>query len=277
MTLTHDPRPRSVPVLLALWVALAACEFPAQLGPLPDDGSSTGQTSDSTDSEPTSSVTFGTDDGPETSPTTGAPPELPEVERCAPVDGDVDCVEGQVCCSDDPAVLGGRMPNYASGVDNDVFGPPLFSADYNELSHSGVCMVPYQWPWVTLLDGCPLPCNPTWAEDRLNAFCGPDYACCSFAVVDPAKDCVIDPDTQRWRAVTGADIPALTSWGDAHATNQDPDLAGCMQHASGDDGVLADCLRQLSVADQRGFCLEACPCVEDLCDAKNPGWTPRCE
>ena len=88
--------------------------------------------------------------------------------------------------------------------------------------------------------------------------------------------------TGLWRAVTGADIfaqPALTGWGPGHSTNQDPDALGCATFAgtnSGADPTYVDCLNQLSVANQRGFCNATCPCVEDLCALKNPGAVPTC-
>jgi hypothetical protein len=40
--------------------------------------------------------------------------------------------------------------------------------------------------------------------------------------------------------------------------------------------ILADCYDQLSVANQRGFCYAQCPCIEDKCDQKNPGFVPKC-
>lgn len=65
-----------------------------------------------------------------------------------------------------------------------------------------------------------------------------------------------------------------------HTTNQDPAGESCNTFATVDgildEDVLADCDAQLSVADQRGFCYRSCPCEEDLCAAKNPGYVSRC-
>jgi hypothetical protein len=100
--------------------------------------------------------------------------------------------------------------------------------------------------------------------------------------LDPAKDCVMDSGTGLWRAVTGADIPKLSTWGDKHTTNQDPQGTSCTLFATGggtmpkDDAALADCYAQLTVADQRGFCYKSCPCIEDVCAMKNPGYVSPC-
>mgnify|MGYP000320098120 CR=1 FL=1 len=67
-----------------------------------------------------------------------------------------------------------------------------------------------------------MPCNPTWTEAQRQLICGAGSVCCPFQALDPARDCVIDPDTNRWRAVRGTDIPALSTWGNQHTTNQDP-------------------------------------------------------
>ena len=90
---------------------------------------------------------------------------------------------------------------------------------------------------------------------------------------------MIDPINNKWRSVRGTDIPTLSIWGDLHTTNQDPYGTSCQTFAGGlmpDQDILADCYAQLTVADRRGFCYQSCPCYEDLCDQKNPGWTPRC-
>ena len=223
-----------------------------------------------------------------TGPTSGAPdptegahgnPDGP----CQPTRGDADCAFDYVCCSDDPATTLGRLPNYffPDKLD-DKYGTPIFSANNDSLSASGQC-VKLGFP-TPLANGCPVPCNPTWEAARQTELCG-TAVCCPFTQVDPDKDCVVDPDTGKWRAVRGTDIGTLSVWGLQHTTNQDPTGASCKLFASGgiegappDMAVLADCYDQLSVADQRGFCFAAaaCPCTEDLCDQKNPGWVPRC-
>lgn len=203
---------------------------------------------------------------------------------CNPTNKDADCGFGYICCSDDPATTQGRVPNYFTQTVDDKYGTPIFSAENNELSYSGQCVKTggFDSPFAS---GCAVPCNPTWEAARVAEICGTVAVCCSFTELDPAKDCVIDPDTGMWRAVRGTDIGPLSKWGAQHTTNQDPTGASCTLFASGgvpgetpDKVVLDDCYDQLSVADQRGFCYapSACPCREDLCDMKNPGWIPRC-
>lgn len=220
-----------------------------------------------------------------TDPTTGPTPTsttgdgLPGVHAgaCKPIDGDVGCPAEHVCCSDDPATSQGRLPNYwEDGKVDDVFGNPLFSSINNELSHWGFCIDVGEFP-SPFANGCPIPCNPTWSEDQLAPICQGSQ-CCPFTAVDPAKDCILDPDTGRWRTARGQDvIDKLTGWGDELATNQDPFADSCTKLANGDQDALIDCIRQLGVADQRGYCFaDPCPCVEDVCDQKNPDWVPRC-
>lgn len=106
-------------------------------------------------------------------------------------------------------------------------------------------------------------------------------SCCSYTQVDPDLDCVLDNGT--WRAVTGEDVPTLTPWGSQHSTNQDPDGSKCTIYASAggtlDQAVYEDCVAQLTVADQRGFCSAPgdCPCQEDVCGQKNAGYVSRCQ
>jgi hypothetical protein len=223
----------------------------------------------------TTEVPDPTSGAPSTSGLTDAPTTGDEeFPRCDPSQGG--CSAG-VCCSDDPATVGGKTPNFfQSGLEDDEYGRPIFAGDNNELGTWGRCVEVggFVSPFA---NGCPVPCNPTWAPARTLEICGAQTSCCPFTELDPAKDCVLDPQTQRWRAVTGRDIPALTPWGDAHTTNQDPTGAGCQQFSAGDADVFNDCIAQLTVADQRGFCYAAgCPCREDLCDMKNPDWVPRC-
>ena len=198
---------------------------------------------------------------------------------CRPVDGDGACPTDYICCSDDPAAVGGRLPNYFDDDDEEVFGAPIFSGPNNALSHSGQCVDVGDFP-SPFASGCGVPCNPRWTEEQRLAICGVSSQCCSFTAVDPAKDCVLDPATSRWRAVRGSDIPALSTWGAQHTTNQDPAGQSCETFATVDGvvdmQVLSDCFMQLGVADTRGFCFAACPCTEDLCDQKNPDYVPRC-
>lgn len=200
---------------------------------------------------------------------------------CSPVaQNPAACPQDYVCCSDDPAATQGRLPNYFNGEEDEVYGVPIFSGANNALSYSGQCVAVggFVSPFGS---GCPVPCNPTWTAAENQTICGGTAVCCPFQTVDPAKDCVLDPETNKWRSARGSDIPALTPWGETHTTNQDPNGTSCNLFATPGGGpldldALTDCYAQLTVADQRGFCYFACPCYEDLCDQKNPGYVSRC-
>ena len=264
--------------LLLVLVAAVACtdrESPA------DD--STGQTADTSGTAPTTDPTDPT--SPASDPTDSMDPTTGALENpsgfCSPVAQDPGaCPADYICCSDDPAATQGRLPNYFDGGIDDIFGLPIFSSANNALSHSGQCVDIGEFisPFTS---GCPVPCNPTWEPADRERICGAGAQCCQFRQVDPIKDCVFDPVTSKWRSVHGTDIGTLTTWGPSHTTNQDPAGESCNAFASGGGGpvdkeVLADCYQQLTVADRRGFCFSSCPCQEDLCDQKNPGWVPRC-
>ena len=89
-----------------------------------------------------------------------------------------------------------------------------------------------------------------------------------------------------FRPVDGGDIGVFTMWRPAdHATHQDPNGDGCLGLALGDTSspVFQDCVRQLSVANQRGFCMQlgqgqACPTDQptfvDACTQLNGGVPP---
>ncbi|WAS93218.1 hypothetical protein [Nannocystis punicea] len=232
---------------------------PASTTAMPDDSATGGPTEDSTAGSTGDDVP-GAHDG-----------------ACKPVEGNT-CPTGHTCCSDDPATIQGLLPNYfKDGVIDDEVGTPLFSDDNNDLSYWGYCIETGGFP-SPLSNGCPVPCNPTWTVERRLQICGGSQ-CCPFTAVDPAKDCIQDPQSGRWRTVRGADISAkLTGWGTAHATNQDPFADSCKLFAGADQNALLDCISQLGVADQRGYCFTGeCPCVEDVCDQKNPDYVPRCD
>jgi hypothetical protein len=276
--MTHTTRtPR-----LALALLLAACgpdkadtDDDATDTPAVTDGSAdTTEPPPPTSSEPTTADDSTTEEDP------GNPAGV-----CDP-SADSLCPTDYVCCSDDPATVGGKTPNFFTNQNNDEYGAPIFSGNNNPLSTWGRCVAigGFASPFAS---GCPVPCNPTWEPTRTQEICGVTAICCPFTQLDPAKDCVIDPDTQRWRAVTGKDIGmsfngVQETWGDLHTTNQDPTGASCMLFASGGGGfnqaAFEDCIDQLSVADQRGFCYspDGCPCTEDLCDQKNPDYVPKC-
>ena len=219
--------------------------------------------------------------------------------RCNPstaaANPDSTCPGDEVCCSDDPATTGGRLPNYffpdkGKTAADTKYGIPIFSDQNNSLSSSGMCVqTGFETPLTET--GCPVPCNPKWDMAKRNEICGAAASCCQVQELDPEKDCVIDNTTGKWRAVKGTDLTdkpekpkmKLTSWGPQHTTNQDPTGASCKLFAAGgvagaapNKTVLNDCYNQLSVADQRGFCYAVCPCIEDVCDMKNDGYVPKC-
>src|SRR5690606_19514534 len=89
--------------------------------------------------------------------------------------------------------------------------------------------------------------------------CGAGQRCCQTVEIQEA-DCVLDGNS--YRPATGHDIPALTVWAPgSHATHQDPNGESCMIVAQGNNSVRDDCIRQLTVANQRGFCMSVpfCP------------------
>jgi hypothetical protein len=201
--------------------------------------------------------------------------------RCNPAEataqGDNGCPGEETCCSDDPATVGGKLPNYhKDGVNDATYGTPLFSDNNNALSTQGMCVsTGFDSP---LINGCPVPCNPTWDAGQITAICGNmGSQCCQTQELDAARDCIMVDG--RWRAVRGEDIIAgRTKWGTEQVSNQDPFALGCMLFAgNGGDDLLRDCITQLSVANQRGFCYQlGCPCIEDVCEQKNQDYVPRC-
>jgi len=206
--------------------------------------------------------------------------------RCNPsTPGGGECPDEEVCCSDDPATTQGRLPNYFNGKNDAKYGVPIFSGANNPLSSSGMCVATdgVDSPFTT---GCPVPCNPTWDVGKRDAICGSGATCCQMQELDPIKDCVLDPMTNKWRAVNGGDIGqppvGLTTWGVTHTTNQDPVGEFCTLFATSgntlplDKAARDDCYKQLTVANQRGFCYSGCPCIEDVCAQKNPGFVPTC-
>ena len=77
--------------------------------------------------------------------------------------------------------------------------------------------------------------------------------------------------------MTGDDIGSLTDWNPgAHTTHQDPAGVACTGHAQGDQSsdVFLECIVELTVANQRGICMDADDCHVDpdhrtACDALN--------
>jgi hypothetical protein len=163
----------------------------------------------------------------------------------------------------------------------------LFSGVNNQLGTSGMCVNLEELPSASGLQepqafGCPIPCNPTWGEGDIVTVCGSNRVCCQTVELEP-EDCVLDAGT--WRPVSGADIPALSEWRPGqHETHQDPGGQGCQTFAGQAGGSqYLDCVAQLSVADQRGYCMrlepdQQCPTRQemyvDACAALNQGVPP---
>lgn len=206
--------------------------------------------------------------------------------RCNPRQEN-NCPDTHFCCSDDPAAEGGNKPSYTGKDIADPVGDPYFSGNNNAVGTSGMCVRVDDIPGQGLMDfaalNCPIPCNPTWDADWITDVCGPARVCCQTVEMEEA-DCINDNGTVR--PVTGADIGTFTSWRPAdHATHQDPNGDGCLGLALGDNTspVFQDCVRQLSVANQRGFCMQlgagqACPADQptfvDACTQAGGGAPP---
>ena len=184
-----------------------------------------------------------------------------------------------VCCSNDAAAELGELPQYV-GFDVPGGSQPYFADITNDLSRFGVCVRTDQIPAGNGLtssgvERCPLPCNPTWNDEQIAVVCGPTWSCCQTHELRP-EDCILDESTGLWRAVTGHDIGTGTDWNpEAHVTHQDPAGIMCLSYVEGDPDspVFVDCIRQLTVADQRGFCMalsagESCPV--------DPGYVDPC-
>lgn len=187
------------------------------------------------------------------------------------------------CCSVDPAAENG-LPSY-QGKDIGGGSIPLFAGANNGLGIWGMCVRTADASASSSLAeveaaGCPVPCNPRWSPAAVDLVCGSTAVCCQTHELRPA-DCVLDPDTGQWRAVTGFDIGVLTDWAStAHDTHQDPSGVACASVAGGDvtSPVFVNCIRQLTVADQRGVCMnlgagavcpDAQPTYVDACAAMN--------
>ena len=186
---------------------------------------------------------------------------------------------GYRCCSDDPAAAGRQLPAYqGTGI---AGGLPYFADANNDLSIVGQCVDVTQLVGQGLnapgVEGCPIPCNPTWPEDSVETVCGAGRVCCQTVELG-AEDCVQDPVTGLYRPITGDDIGTLSTWrpGD-HQTHQDPNGSNCLAIAGGDSSsdVFQDCVRQLSVANQRGFCMSLG--AGQVCPHADPSYVDACE
>jgi hypothetical protein len=185
--------------------------------------------------------------------------------RCNPKQGD-NCPETHFCCSDDPSTADGGLPAYFNPAMATAGSPPMYADAQNAVGRSGMCVRTDDIPtgfglFSPAALNCPIPCNPTWDASDVRAVCGADSAetrrvCCQTVELED-KDCVMDGETGLWRPVNGNDIVddgevPPTDWGNAtHATHQDPGGRAC---GPGTADFL-DCVRNLTVADQRGFCM----------------------
>jgi hypothetical protein len=186
----------------------------------------------------------------------------------------------------------GVIPDYDSAPTNRT-RVPIFSESNNVISRTGMCVSksnvigPLAQNQTGLLQppavGCPRPCNPTWTESERQSVCGSNglgqtNLCCQTVELD-FTDCVFDENLTCFRPVTGLDLgvtgnnpPPLSrvdssgnvitgssvNWiGGDHATMQGPDGDACTTFAGGDKSSVlwSECVRSLSVANQRGYCL----------------------
>lgn len=219
--------------------------------------------------------------------------------RCNPKQGD-NCPDEHFCCSDDPSTAVGGLPAY-TGKNIAGGSTPLYADAANRAGTSGMCVRTSDIPMgAGLLDpaatNCPIPCNPRWGAGDVATVCGPSRMCCQTVEMGD-KDCVQEVDTMLWRPVAGADIcdptrgecPVIppTNWNNiAHDTHQDPNGTVCGAVSGGTQtAAFGECIKHLTVADQRGFCMAArnaaneplvCPTsaaaippYQSVCDRKN--------
>lgn len=207
--------------------------------------------------------------------------------RCNPRQSD-NCPDTHYCCSDDPAAEGGSLPNYAQkNIGNS--STPYFSGSNNELGTSGMCVNRDDIPTGSgLLEplalNCPIPCNPSWERDEIDVVCGASRVCCQTTELE-AADCVMGDGDDGFRPVNGTDIGSLTTWNAAeHKTHQDASGVACTGFAIAAgadpaavqmDPVFLDCIGQLTVADQRGFCMALAP--GEACPTAQPGYVSACD
>ena len=208
-------------------------------------------------------------------PTPLGPLDYPEL-HCSPRQSGVSDYR---CCSDDPAAVGGGLPDFAAAPAGGS-ATPYFSGPNNLIGSSGVCVRTADIPSGSgMLEpeaaGCPVPCNPTWSDDDVVAICGSSRQCCQTRELQP-EDCVQDEDG-TWRPASGADIvPGQSDWAkERHATHQDPSGQSCAVLAGGSGTEFNACLEQLTVANQRGFCMALSP--GQVCPHDAPDYIHVCE
>ncbi len=199
------------------------------------------------------------------------------------------CAPSYSCCSSDPSTHGGQRPDFDA---QDISaGMPYFAGANNNLGTKGMCVhlesVREELSLtVNEAQGCPIPCNPTWDADDIEATCGEGVECCQTTVIEP-DDCIQDDpeDPLSWRPARGSDIlEGRTDWGPArHQTHQDPSGSACQTFATEagdlDDPGFVACVEALTVANQRGYCgrfARGCGQDEglDACQQINMGLIP---
>lgn len=217
--------------------------------------------------------------------------------RCNPSQSDA-CPDGYICCSDDAAAMKGTevagvLPFFDGRYNGSDTGVPIFAGNNNGLSTKGLCvesgvLAPGQGLSNAPALGCPVPCNPRWGSEDVNKICGPNSLCCQTVEIT-VNDCVFDSGSQCWRAATGNDVFDTTVQGlnfppgggdpwkaTTHETHQDPNGSQCTVFAAGNEAARNACFSALTVADQRGFCLQKSVDVMG-CPTKRPGYIDACQ
>ncbi len=182
--------------------------------------------------------------------------------------------------------MGGGLPFYTNIPGTADGTTAYFSGANNGLGTKGMCVRTGDLPsgaglFEATAANCPVPCNPTWEDSDKLAVCGEGRVCCQTVELE-AEDCVQDEDG-TWRPAVGTDIRGgRTDWKPArHETHQDPNGQGCGTFANGvtdfedPDSDFSQCLDQLTVADQRGFCMALQP--TEVCPTDVEGYLNACE
>lgn len=174
------------------------------------------------------------------------------------------CPESFGCCSDDGTTVGPFA---------------VFSHEANDVCQTGMCVrlsdIP---PGSGLSKGCPIPCNPLWPNERIDEVCGETRACCQTQELVEA-DCVFDEAEGLFVPMDGRDAEAALlagkdRWG--NGTHQDPEFEACEALAGNrNNSVFLDCVRSLTVANQRGYCMAIQP--GGVCPTAKPEYTDACE
>ena len=216
--------------------------------------------------------------------------------RCKP-SGDIPCPTGYFCCSDDPAALSVKgsdvsamdsLPGFNGNASKisatGVFAKPMAAGDQNEEGSSGMCVDLAKYSLGPKLEnskaaGCPIPCNPQWDSGDVKTVCGEGASCCQTVEI-VAADCAKDKDTGCYHPATGEDARLQQiEWGKGEKATFQANLCSGYDPKKDKDAYIA-CVRRLSVADQRGFCVgggsegkKTCPLAassyKDACEQLN--------